>query len=69
MIETDYREGSRTAKTSGIELFIAMVSNFYQWTIVTKISEHTGFDDKAFQLSASPFLKVGSKQHCFLMLC
>ena len=31
--------------------------------------EHTGLDDKAFQLSASPFLKVHSKQHYFLMSC
>ena len=55
-----------------------MVSSFYQWTIVTKISvldveavpaEHTGHDDNAFQLSTSPFLKVDSKQHYFLMYC
>ena len=75
-LEADHTGGSRTAKTSGMELFVAMVNSFYQCTIVTKISvldvetvppEHTGLDDKAFQLSASLFLKVDSKQHYFLM--
>ena len=55
-----------------------MVNSLYQWTIVKKISvanvetvppEHTGLDDKAFQLSASPCLKVDSKQHYFLKSC
>ena len=73
--EADHRGGSMTP---GIELFMAMVNSFYQWTIVTKIYvldvetvplEHTGADDKAFQLSASLFLKVDSKQHYFLMFC
>ena len=52
-----------------MEHFVAMVNSFYQWTIVTKISVsdvetvppgHAGLDDKAFQLSASSFLKVDS---------
>ena len=55
-----------------------MVNSFYQWNIVTKISvldnetvppKYTGLDDKAFQLSASPFLKVDSMQYYFLMPC
>ena len=60
-----------------------MVNSFYQWTIVTKFSvldvetahppiippEHKGLDDKAFQLSVSPFVKVDSKQDFFLMCC
>ena len=37
-LEPDHRGGSGTAKTSGMELFVAMVNSFYQWTIVTKIS-------------------------------
>ena len=57
---------------------MVMVNSFYQWTIVTKTSvldvetvppEHTGLNDKVFQLSASPFLKVDRKQHYFLMSC
>ena len=77
-LETDHRGGSRTATTSGLELLVGMVNSFYQWTIVTKISvfdvetvrsEHTGLGDKAFQLSASPFLKVDNKQYYFLMSC
>ena len=59
-------------------LFVAMVKSFYQRTTVTMIlvldvetvpPEHTGLDDKAFQLSASSFLKVDSKQYYFLMSC
>ena len=59
-------------------LFVAMVKSFYQQTTVTVIlvldvetvpPEHTGLDDKAFQLSASSFLKVDSKQYYFLMSC
>ena len=62
--------------TSSMELFVAVVNSFYQWTIVIKISvldvetvppEQTALNDKAFQLSISPFLKVDSKQHYFLM--
>ena len=77
-IGADHRGGSRTAKTSGMELLVAMVNSFNQRTIVTKISvidvetvppEHIRFDDKAFQLSANPFFKVDSKQHYFLMTC
>ena len=78
-LEVDHRDGSRTATTSGMALFVAVVHSFYQWTIVTKISvldietvppEHTGLDDKAFQLFASSFLKVdSSKHHYFLMSC
>ena len=77
-LEADHRGGSRTAKTSGMDLFVAMANSLYQWTIVTKISaldvetvppEHTGPYYKAFQLSASPFLKIDSKQHYFLMSC
>ena len=69
-LEEDHRGGSRAAKASGMELFVEMANSFYQWTIVTKFSaldvetvppEHTGLDDKAFQLSASTFLKVDSK--------
>ena len=68
-LDADHRGGSRTAKTSDMEHFVAMVNSFYQWTIVTKISVsdvetvppgHAGLDDKAFQLSASSFLKVDS---------
>ena len=77
-LETDDRGGSRTAKTSGMELLIEIVNSFCQWTIVTKFSvldvetvplKHTGLDDKYFQLSASPFLKVDSKKDYFLMSC
>ena len=59
-----------------MELFVAMVNKFYQWTIVSKTfvldvetvpPEHTGLDDKVFQLSASPFPKIDSKQHYFLI--
>ena len=73
-LEADHRDGSRTAKTSGMELIVEMANSFYQWTIVTKFSvsdvetvspEHTGLDDKAFQLSLSSFLKVDSKQDYF----
>ena len=55
---------------------MAMVNKFYQWTIVSKTfvldvetvpPEHTGLDDKVFQLSASPFPKTDSKQHYFLI--
>ena len=77
-LEADYRGGSRTAETSGMELLVEMVNSLHQWTIATNFSvldvetvlpEHTGLDDKAFQLSASPFLKVDSKQDYFLMSC
>ena len=77
-LEADHRGGSRTAKTSGMELLVAMVNSYYQWTIVTKISvlvvetvlpEHTGLDDEIFQLSTSPFLKVDSNQRYILMYC
>ena len=37
-LEADHFGESRTAKISGMELFVAMVNSFYQWTIVTKIS-------------------------------
>ena len=56
-LEADHRGGSRTAKTSGMELLVEMVNSLYQWTIATKFSvldvetvppEHTGLDDKAF---------------------
>ena len=65
-LEDDYRGESGTAKTSGMELFVAMLNSFYQWTVVTKISvlgvetvppEHTGLNDQVFQPSASPFSK------------
>ena len=77
-LEADHKGGSRTAKTSDMELLVEMVNSLYQWTIATKFSvldvetvplEHTGLDDKAFQLSESPFLKVDSKQDYFLMSC
>ena len=57
-------------------------SSLWQWLIASTIglllqrsvldvetvaSEYTGLDYKAFQFSASPFLKVYSKQH-YLML-
>ena len=77
-LEGHYRGGYMTATTSCMELFVAMVNSFYQWTFVTKASvldvetvppKHTGSDDKVFQFSTSPFLKVDSKQHYFLMSC
>ena len=77
-LEADHRGGSRTAKTSGMELLVEMVNTLYHWTIATKFSvmdaetvpfEHTGLDHKAFQLSESPFLKVHGKQDYFLMSC
>ena len=70
VIEADHRGENATITTSGMELFLTIVNNFYQGTFVTKISvldvgtvphEHTGLDDKVFKLSASPFLKVDSK--------
>ena len=77
-LEADQRGGSRTPKTSGMELLVEMVNSLNQWTIATKSSvldvervppEHTRLDDKAFQLSASAFFKVDSKQDYFLMSC
>ena len=56
-LEANHRGGSRTAKTSGMELLVEMVNSFYQWTILTNFSvldvegvphEHTGLDDKSF---------------------
>ena len=75
-LEAGHRGGSRTATTSGMELFVAIVSSFHQWTIGTKTSVldvettlgHPGLD-MAFQLSANPFIKVDSKHHYFLMSC
>ena len=29
-LEADHRSGSRTAKASGMELFVSMVNSFYQ---------------------------------------
>ena len=64
--------------TNILSKIVEKVNSFYQWTIVTKFSvfdvetvppEHTGLDDRPFQLSASCFLKVDSKQDCFLMSC
>ena len=37
-LEVEHRGGSRTAVTSAVELFVAMVNSFYQWNIVMKIS-------------------------------
>ena len=55
-LEADHRGGSRTAKTSDMELLVEMVNSLYQWIIGTKFPvldvetvppEHTGIDDKA----------------------
>ena len=65
-LEADHRGGSRTAKTSGMELFVAMVSSFYQWTIVTKVSvvdvetvtpEHKGLMIRHFSILQALFSK------------
>ena len=36
LTRSDHRGASRTATASGMELFVAIVNSFYQWTIVTK---------------------------------
>ena len=37
-LEADHSGGSRTAKTSGMELLLEMVKCLYQWTIATEFS-------------------------------
>ena len=37
-LEADHSGGSRTAKTSGMELLVEMVNSLYKWTIATKFS-------------------------------
>ena len=35
-LEADHRGGSKTAKTSGMELLVELVDTLYKWTIATK---------------------------------
>ena len=38
IVEANHRDESRTAATSGMELFVAIVNSFYYFTIVTNNS-------------------------------